>query len=511
MAENRYKSSGRTVLRVLLVVILGMVMSYTYTGEKLPLNDGAGWDGVIYRDIVLNIDKTYFHHGINKYHMHRVLPFAVTHGLMRMAGVEMNNSNALWASVLMNVLMVVLSVVFLFRLSSFLRWKAHTETIAFSLIFFNVGVLKVFGYEPLVTDSLALLLSLMAAYYFFAHRTIPLVLTGIVALFSWPVLSVVVLILVAFPRTEVEYLGDTQQRQFFTQPLLTKVFRLIMILWVPVAFLLFVVYKHHVHPETSFLELFILRPAHSVALVVASMVSVCVFYYYATAAVAVEWGGVLRSIFARRSLLRIALCSICFIILYYASQYFGSQAIFSAFQQLTQMVHPPVTDIFIFLETPFAYQGMFILLILFFGRSIAREVCSYGVGYLLVLVMGMVFLMDIETRKLVMLYPFMLVPLMAAVNRKNLRAWVPLACVMVQLLLSACWFTMNTPELPAALAADDVSVFIDYPAQRYFYMHGPWQGRTTYLLIGGLEIILAIACVVLYRSNRFYVKDDKQQ
>lgn len=493
----------RRLLRLLLVTVLGAVMSYTYAGEKIPLAEGAGWDGVVYRDMVMHMDETYFQGGINAYHMHRVLPFAATHGLMRVAGVEMDNASVLWACVLMNVLLVALSVVFLFRLSALRRWRAHTEVIAFSLMFFNVGVAKLFGYEPITTDALALLLSLMAAYYFFAGKTWLLCLTGFVALMAWPVLAVVVWLLVALPRDGVGCYG-ADVRMPRLDGWLNGLVRGFLVLWIPVAFALFVVYKFRVHPELTFPELFVLRPAHGLGLVLASMLSVCVFYGMATAGMRVAWTEVLRRVLQRRQLVRMAVCSVVFVVGYEATQYFGGPAIFSAAQQLTQMVHPPVTDILVFLETPFAYQGIFILLILFLWSDIRREVYGYGIGYFAVMLLGMLFLMDIETRKLVMLYPFFLVPLMACIDRMRLRAWVPAACVVVCLLLSCCWYTINIPTLGAALAADDMEVFLQYPAQRYFIFQGPWQSRGSYFLVGTVELLTAAAFVWCHRRGLFY-------
>ena len=503
MRTKRIQSTRRTTLRLLLVIVLGAVMGYTYSGEKIPLAEGAGWDGVIYRDMVLHINQTYFHGGINQYHMHRVLPFAATHWLMRGAGVEMNNATAMWASVWMNVLLVALSVVFLFRLSALRRWKAHTEVIAFSLMFFNVGVAKLFGYEPITTDSLALLLSLMAAYYFFARRTWALCLTGFVALMAWPVLSVVVLLLVALPRDRVGNYA-TDERMSGTDRWLNGLVRAFFVLWIPVAFALFVVYKFRVHPELTFLELFILRPAHSLGLVLASMMAVCVFYWMATSGMKIAWTALLRRVLQWRQVVRIGVCGAVFVVCYAATQYFGGPAIFSAAQQLTQMVHPPVTDILVFLETPFAYQGIFILLILFLWSDIRREVYGYGIGYFAVMLLGLLFLMDIETRKLVMLYPFFLVPLMACIDRMPLRAWVPVGCIVVCLLLSCCWYTINIPTLGAALAADDINVFLQYPAQRYFIFQGPWQSRGGYILVGTVELLTAAAFVWCHRRGGFY-------
>lgn len=72
---------------MILVLLLAVIVAMNYFGEIVAMNDGAGWDGVIYRDIVLHIEDDFFTGGINKYHMHRFLPFAIVHFVLKWTGL----------------------------------------------------------------------------------------------------------------------------------------------------------------------------------------------------------------------------------------------------------------------------------------------------------------------------------------------------------------------------------------------------------------------------------------
>lgn len=60
----------------LLIVLTGIIL-YSFTGELVAYGGGAGWDGMTYYSIVKDFDVLIKSHGIDSYHMTRILPFAI--------------------------------------------------------------------------------------------------------------------------------------------------------------------------------------------------------------------------------------------------------------------------------------------------------------------------------------------------------------------------------------------------------------------------------------------------
>ena len=77
MEQVLFNQKYFTYRRIALVIILLSILVYSFTGEKLPYNSGLGWDGLDYYSILQNFRDLYINHGINAYHIQRILPFAI--------------------------------------------------------------------------------------------------------------------------------------------------------------------------------------------------------------------------------------------------------------------------------------------------------------------------------------------------------------------------------------------------------------------------------------------------
>ena len=108
--------------RVILVLLLAVIVAMNYFGEIVAMNDGAGWDGVIYRDIVLHIEDDFFTGGINKYHMHRFLPFAIVHFVLKWTGLGFDPIYIYKVCAATNIVWLAVSVLYFFRLSRLMKW-----------------------------------------------------------------------------------------------------------------------------------------------------------------------------------------------------------------------------------------------------------------------------------------------------------------------------------------------------------------------------------------------------
>ena len=152
--------------RAFLLIVLTGIILYSFTGELVAYGGGAGWDGMTYYSIVKDFDVLIKSHGIDSYHMTRILPFAINHYILSILNIEITIQSALVCAKLLNFIFLALLVFYFFKISGELKWSMNTELIAFSFCFFNFPVLKLFGYYPLLCDCPALLLSYMGVYYY---------------------------------------------------------------------------------------------------------------------------------------------------------------------------------------------------------------------------------------------------------------------------------------------------------------------------------------------------------
>ena len=484
--------------RILLCLILGLIVALNYFGEVISVKGEVIWDAVAYREIVAGGGQLWMDGGINQYYMHRILPFILTHYLLRWLGLPMENSSIFLLSGVVNVMILCIGVFYFFRISSLRRWKPATETIAFACLFLNFGVLKYGGYYPLLTDLTALTLSIVATYYYIRACKWGLAVVCLLGMLSWPLLSLVVLLLLMLPKMRIQ-MGEGRGLSK-TDRLFNLALRCIMVGWLPMMFAAYAVYRFRFRGCSSFNDLFFARQPSGLLIVCLSLVAWMTVVWRATRSLTIQWKPVLQALFLnKQNLLRWILCCILFVLVYKVIDYKGSAASFSFFDELIQMCQLPLTDMLVFLETPFAYLGLFFVLVVLCWSSLCSELFkAYDLPLYAVILLAIVFLADIETRKLISFYPFVLVLLMGVVDRQNLRRWVPLTFVFVQLLLSCFYVPIHVEGIEEAYS--DFRLY-EYPAQRLFAFIGPWQSHQVYWVAILAEIVFMAAIYLLHKNH----------
>lgn len=481
--------SSRFCRRGLLLAVTFLIMLHTYWGEKIPLKAGAGWDGVQYRELVLHFDRMYLNGEVDAYHMHRILPFALSHGVLRCTGLPFTAENAMLVTVVVNQVVLLLTMLVFFRISSLRRWSVATELIGFAAAFWNVAVLKVFGYYPFLTDELALLLSFLAAYHYFSRQYGWLLVDGLLAMITWPALSLVVWLLLVFPQK-----ASAEQASDFS---VGRWLRWAGVICFPPIFLAFIYYKVRVHEGISFADMFTLRPPLNIWWTLLAVAVVPVFYWFALKPLQS-----LRLSLSGKSLLRICVGALIFILLYQLTAYGSMNTGFTPAKELAQMAQLPASDVLIFLETPFIYWGPFALLLIWNWPTICRKTLKEeSTGLVLVLFFFLFFLLDIETRKHVMFFPFLLVLLMDVVKQQSWSSKGMWLFVGTSLLMAAWWYPWNVEGMFEALNSNQVAQYLQFPAQRYFMFQGLAQSREVYAVALIVEMLVLFAGWKIYKRS----------
>ncbi len=428
----------RKWLRTALIVLTLAIMQFTYWGEKIPLERGAGWDGQQYREEVQDVVHMLLDGRIDAYHMHRILPFVFSHGLLGCVGLPPTEGNAMTVTIVANLFIVFCSMMLFFRIADTQRWSRSTEVIGFSSVFFTVGVLKIWGYYPFLTDEMALFLALLSCFHYLTNQRKGLIADGVLGMLVWPMISLVVLVLVIFPMPASSQAPNDQTTKQPNDQAASHLLRLLFALWYPLLFAAFVVYKMRVHPGMPFAEMFALRPSQGMRLAMVAVAATAVFFYLATRWITLDVSYLFKQLTDRRNLLRIVAGCATFVVVYKVVELHSAPAMFSVGEELAQMAQLPASDILVFLEAPFLYWGPFFLLLMASWPSVCRAACREGsLGLLITVLMSLAFLVDIETRKHISFFPFLLVLALNHVDGLRLRSWVAPVFAVLSLLMSA--------------------------------------------------------------------------
>jgi len=504
MTKTTTYNNKHSLHRIILTTILLIIVFYNYFGEHVTLCDGYGWDGCsYYKNMVLNGLDEYLSGNISRYHTHRMLPFMVIHYIMKMLHITQTASNVMIVSSIINILMLCLAVYFFFKISSILKWKKHTEIMAFAFSFFNFHVLKFMGYCPVMTDMPTFTLCWAAAYYFMNNQKYCLVFTGILSIVTFPLLSLIILFLTIMPKQKMK---NSNNRFSY---IINTFIKTAYMFWLPTAFILYAIFRNMVRGAGSLEDTFIARYPQNIYITTAGLVSYVVFYYFATQPLRKDWKDFLHTLSRPKRIITIIMSFIIFFILYKLPTVYGFEGPFSLVNELAQICQFPATDILIFIETPFLYLGIVFILFILCWPDICNTGCQWGSGYFMTLMLALFFLPDIETRKLICFFIFTLLPLMNHINGINrIRNEYIYLTVVIQLGLSFFWFTINVPGIEKAFNTYSVDTYLQWPSQRYYMFQGPWQSHSVYLITLIIETITTIVLWLFLKKNILFADND---
>ena len=472
--------------RFLLVLIFFLLVMVQLPGEKIPLNDGAGWDGTFYREVAAGFLDTIEESGYSPYQMQRILPFAGLNIVYVLLGLDMDHNSLTVGVLVLNLLALILGVYWYFGISDKLRLKPKVETLGFILLFLTFPVLKGTWYAPFTTDLFALVLGLGQVGYFIRDEKYKLFLVSLLGGFVWPTLWLTGLLLIFLPDDAL-----IQKNRPMT-------FR-----------------SWHLVPAAMIMGLFIylflnfgIREEKALGELARNILSLAAVLVIAFAAIR----GSRLDLTANWNLLQKRLKSNAMVGLFlslglfYLAIYLMAvgESEFNLREFVPMLLLRPLVWPFNFLVNHFLYFGLLIPAAIVFYQRTFKQVSTLGMGYATVFFLMLLLALNTESRMSINYLPFLLVPFLKGIKRYDLVQKDIYIILAGNLLLSKFWYSINVPGILEAFESPDTATYMQFPAQRYFQHFGPWQNPYMYLLYG---LLFCLALLLVYHGKKRYVKE----
>lgn len=446
-------------------------------GERIPVNGGLGYDGVIYGHLAADFRGAF--PAITRERAQRVLPALVVHLGLAGAGVEARvaphhvSPALVHGFALLNLLLLGVGLLLWQRVLVALSLGPGARALACALLGVSFMGLKLPFYAPVLTDTAGLVLAIAALLAYLRGRSGLLAVTLVLAAFTWPTLTWSGALLLALPRSPGE------QRPGLAPLGLGVALSVAALL---AAFAAGNVLHHGPGRPPAALEDEL--PVHLASLPLG--VAALALYLglggglLLGAPGLISWRGLQAQV--RWPLLAGAALALV-----------GWQAL------LRTLDLPPgrsVLDLMLldrdaavsrgvrlpllFLVAHVAFFGPAALIAVAHFRGVCAEAWSHGAGLTLFLFLGLVTGVTSESRHVVHVYPFLAALTAAAAGREgDRRAWALAGLALgVGLLGSRLWVPMSDPAR----------------LRDYFELFGPWMPVATYLEQGALCLgVLALA------------------
>lgn len=472
--------SRDTIVAIALIIAAGL--AGTFAGERIPVNEGLGWDGKDYAAIARSAPDLSVA-AVSAYRLQRSFPPLLVGLSLAALGVPRSGEALAIAFSLFNTLLLGVTC---------LTWSSIARTLAISRsgfwlgtagLFLNFAALRQATYMPVLVDSSAQLIGTLQLYLWLQDRWRSLALVTVVGAFTWQLAGPAGLAFLLFPRGAAA--PRSRGGAWATAVALLAVSLFLLRFARLYAGGITVVGGGPVVP--------VVRPWLAVSLLL------CVGYLFSLVRgtlLGYEPRDVLAALRALRWP-RVSVAVIAVLLPAIAIRLVRSRAGpvdeisvagFTSFLAILPVVRPGN-----FLVAHFAYFGPIVLLAIAAWSTVAARVRRAGLGVVLVFLMGGAVALSSESRQSTLFLPLIVAFTILSLDERGLtRALAPAALVLA-LVSSRFWLRLNTvsaEQLPGRwLTPEEMARYFE----RFLGSHGPWMTHQWYFI----HLTAAMVCAVI--------------
>ena len=419
-----YKSIN-AVIMALIILIIGI--GHFYFGELILKGAGVGWDGKIYRDITMDFHNMIVDREISIYRLQRVFPSALIHYSLKALQIPLDTDHIILSFRIYNLILLTLGAYLWGLICVKLKFSFQVQWLAFIGLFVNFMAIKYFFIYPILTDQTALFLGILLLYFYLHHQNLGMILTSIVGMFTWPLVTYYGLALNAFPKSDRIITNDGVGEK-------VKWWRVLFVLMTTVIVLLML-------KSTTLIGEWMKAPS-----LLYLSIMIVIFYiafgswFLFPKEVVFDAYELLRS----HKWINVLISIIIMLLLNLLVYYWGKEGNNSnLWQTLPETINRGVGLPAIFLVAHVVFFGPMVLPMLFLWDKITRFTAQFGFGFWLVIFVNFILSLASESRVLIAVLPFFMVLVSLVLNEIRLKPSFVHFFLFVALIFSKIWYRMN--------------------------------------------------------------------
>lgn len=480
----------RPVRMSLLVALFGLIQ--IAVGERMPFNEGFGWDGCLYRLWVIDFSPQLFtseaaSHSVTSYCIQRILPSAVVHYALRLAQIPLDwNRNPchpiLMGFLVLNAVCLTTAAYVWALIAARLKLPSELGWLGLAALFLNYGVGNFsFFYAPL-TDTSAFLLGTLTLYFALERNRAALLVTSVIGAFVWPL---------ALPTGLLLYVFDEDRPARFRRWAdrlvahgIPAAYCAVAVGWAIRRFLIARDLTPISGSAPTITSLVLLSLG---ALLIQAYVSMGAFLGLDPAS------KIVRSLRSPRLLIGIGIFAAVRGLQHLISIPDPRMGVGSMFSQIWST---SVTRPFLSLLSNLVYFGPIIYVVLLRWPALREAVREQGRAFPLAFAAILALAVNCESRQLIFHFPFLAA---FAVKALEGAGWGRKQFVWfgsLSFLSSKIWLRYTNEWPYQILELGENFAFLKFPRQYYFMNQGPWMSNEMYLA-QGLAAILGLMALVL--------------
>jgi len=490
--------------RLMFLIVIALGLLNFFFGEKVQSGGGFGWDGVLYAEMVRDLESMISLGQLSSYYSLRILPSAVVRGMLFLVNAQMTDINIIRGFEVYNLLLLV---------GVCLVWKLLSDSFALSLagrwagfggIFINFQCSKQAFYYPVLTDVTALFCGMLLLLFYVRKKPLLLFLTSIIGAFAWPVALVFGALLLIFLEGNLPSRAVAPKPSRFsmggvTVPYLVKLGGLLVLIGS--------IYGYALAPILG-LEFACTAPSPVGFCTLEGLLTGAPSLFGLLVALAVLLGSWVFLMDSFSCLLRtrfflifLAVASVvipALLVGLIANPEIQNPGGWQV--TITYLLLPPVGKFLLSTLTLVLFWGPLVLLLIIYWREFCVEARRLGLGFVAVIFISLPLGFLGEPRMITLGWPFFVLGVVLVLERLEKKASFKYVLGLFTVLYAQFWLVINVSPW---LSLDDASL-LEFPVQLYFMHYGLWMSWFSYFL----QLPVVIISVVLLRNSIVGVSAD---
>lgn len=464
------KNLNKKTLYISIFLLLNYSIYYFYFGERIPLNNGFGWDGNIYAGYVQNF-WSHISHTDDVYHVNRVLPSFIVYCFLKLLHLDTYSPhNIVNGFMILNSICFILTAYFWFKICEYKKFLSNTYWMGFISLFVNFLFLKHNLYDAVLTDTVAIFLGMLSLYCYVQKKYLLLAATIIPAYFTWPISIVLIVPLLLFTKVDTIDKSILNLEQYLSY-LLTTLFIFICI------------YLTYIIGNTKIVSnsIDIFYPLLPLSILMAALFMHCVILYsrllYSLQTFTqINYNNILLLTIS------VVICSIIYIWLKHHMPHFDTdKPIFTLYDLLNVCILGAIARPGLFLIAHLSFLGPVVVLVLLYARDILEQSRQEGMGFTILLLLTAFLALNSQTRQIDFNYPYIVYALCLVLNNKSVTNKFLLYYLSAGFIISKVYYPINVAPLTGSV--------LDFPLQRLMMNSGTYMSWTGYFINISLFII----------------------
>jgi hypothetical protein len=488
------------VKRIDLYIFFGLAIFFLVDillSEKTDIKGGFGWDGSIYGSWVRDFPNILFKK-LDSYYIVRVFPSFCVNILMRifmgLFKIKLTDNNIILCWQLYNFIMILISILLSIRISNLLNFNTKAKLFVISLLFINLYMLKIYIWNPVLTDITALSLTLSLFYSYLKHKYWLLFLISVIGFFTWPTFIFLCAILFIFPVS----INENITKKFYKFLNNDILYVIIGILFIVIMIYLFIHYFFYYNLDYDNPESHYASPMKSLVILSLLFVLAYLIYAYIFMISKTKLFTLLYYYLDYKFWIRISITIIMLFGLFLLKRYMksGIKNIHDLDFYLAVTFNLSLIRPLNNLVSHLIWFGPVFLLILYYIKDIINKMISNGnVGIIILMFMGTIMSINPESRVLLTFIPILCFYLVL-VLKEQISSKQIIVIVISQLIFSKIWYKFNWGD------AQHWSNPLKFPEQHYFMNAGPWTSHQMFLI----NCVVSIIFIFIFNQFKIFKK-----